>query len=202
METKDLRFNLFDIDETEGVFKGYASIYDVIDAYNEVVTRGAFTNTLQENDGKFPLCWFHNVTEPLGIVYAEENIKGLLVEGYLNLDVKSAREKHSLMKQGAIKGLSIGFKTLKDEWDKDIRKLKEIKLFEISPITLNFQACPDAEIEDVKAIMNGSSLASKAKAERDLLQMLEDRQRNWEKFLESYHQIHEEARRRLGLIWP
>jgi len=159
METKNLSFKMFDIDETEGVFKGYASVFDMIDSYNEVVTAGAFTNTLQENDGKFPLCWFHNIQEPLGIVYAEESTKGLLVEGYLNLDVKSAREKYSLMKQGAIKGLSIGFKTVRDEWERDLRKLREINLFEISPTTLNFQACPDAEIEDVKATLNGSSLA-------------------------------------------
>ena len=197
METKNLSFKMFDIDETEGVFKGYASVFDMIDSYNEVVTAGAFTNTLQENDGKFPLCWFHNIQEPLGIVYAEESTKGLLVEGYLNLDVKSAKEKYSLMKQGAIKGLSIGFKTVRDEWDGDLRKLREINLFEISPITLNFQACPDAEIEDVRAVLNGSSLASKAQARKEFLEMLEERQRSWEEFIESYHQIHEEARRRL-----
>ncbi len=54
------------------------------------------------------------------------------------------------MKQGAIKGLSIGYKTLKDAWEAELRKLREIKLYEISPITLNFQACPGAEIGDVK----------------------------------------------------
>lgn len=186
METKDLSFKLYDVDESEGVFKGYASVYDVVDRYNEIVTRGAFTNTLQENDGKFPLCWFHNVQEPLGIIYAQESIKGLLVEGYLNLDVKSAREKHSLMKQGAIKGLSIGFKTMQDEWDSDVRKLKEIKLYEISPITLSFQACPGAEIEDVKRIQNFSDLSSREKAKKDFLEMLERDQRYWEEIHEVY----------------
>lgn len=197
METKNLSFKLLDIDENEGIFKGYASVYDVIDSYNEVVTRGAFDGTIRENDGKFPLCWFHKIQEPLGIVYAEESVKGLAVEGYLNLDVKSAKEKYSLMKQGAIKGLSIGFKTVQDEWDGDLRKLREIKLFEISPVTLNFQACPNAEIEDVKTVLNGSSLASKAQARREFQEMLEERQRSWDEFIESYHRIHEEARRRV-----
>jgi HK97 family phage prohead protease len=196
VETKDLNFKLFNIDEAEGVFKGYASVFDVVDSYNEVVTRGAFANSLRENDGKFPLCWFHNVAEPLGIVYAEESVKGLLVEGYLNLDVKSAREKYSLMKQGAVKGLSIGFKTLRDEWDGDLRRLKEIKLYEISPFTLNFQACPDAEIEDVKSILNGSSLVSKAQARNEFLEMMERRQRYFEELSEIHARIHKEARRR------
>ena len=150
METKDFKFRLDDIDDEKGVFSGYASVFDAVDSYNEIVVKGAFRKTLKENDGKFPLCWSHNVTEPLGIVHASEKRQGLVVEGHLNLDVQSAREKRSLMKQGAIKGLSIGFKTIKDEWDDQIRKLKEIKLYEISAITLNFQACPGAEIEDVK----------------------------------------------------
>lgn len=210
METKDLRFKLFDINESEGVFKGYASIFDVIDSYNEIVERGAFKNTLRESDGKFPLCWFHKVNEPLGIVYAREDPGGLWVEGHLNLDVQAAREKRSLMKQGAVKGLSIGFKTIKDQWDKDIRRLTEIKLFEVSPITLNFQACPGAEIEDVKqdaflelldkyqaGLLELKSLvmASEEKARKDFQEMIEKRQRYFEELSEIHHKINREYRR-------
>jgi len=151
METKNFKFKFNDIDEKEGVFTGMASVYDIVDSYNEVVQRGAFKKTLQENNGEFPLCWFHDVTEPLGLAKAEDKDKGLWIEGQLNLDVQSAREKRSLMKQKVITGISIGFKTLKDEWDKNLRKLKEIKLYEFSPITRNFQACPGAEIGDVKS---------------------------------------------------
>ena len=152
METKDFKFTLDDIDEERGTFTGFASVFGEVDSYNEVVTKGAFRKTLKENDGKFPLCWFHDVSEPLGIALAKEKKQGLVIEGYLNLDVQSAREKRSLMIQGAIKGLSIGFRTIKDEWDDEVRYLKEIQLYEISPITLNFQACPGAEIGEVKAV--------------------------------------------------
>jgi len=150
METKDFKFRIDDIDEEKGKFTGMASVYDVVDTYNETVLKGAFRKTLKENEGKFPLCWFHNVTEPLGIIHAKDKKTSLEVEGHLNLDVQSAKEKRSLMRQGAISGLSIGFRTLQDEWDKNIRKLKEIKLYEISLITRNFQACPGAEVTDVK----------------------------------------------------
>lgn len=151
METKDFKFKLDDTDDEKGTFTGFASVFDAVDSYNEIVEKGAFRKTLKDNDGKFPLTWFHNVNEPLGIINARERKHGLEVDGHLNLDVQSAREKRSLMKQGAIKGLSIGFKTIKDEWEDDIRKLKEIKLYEIGLITLNFQACPGAEVTDVKA---------------------------------------------------
>ena len=151
METKNFKFKFDDINEKEGVFSGMASVYDVVDSYNEVVMKGAFKKTLQENNGEFPLCWLHDIREPLGLATAEDRDKGLWIEGQLNLDVQSAREKRSLMKQRVITGISIGFKTLQDEWHKDLRKLKEIKLYEISPITRNFQACPGAEIGDVKS---------------------------------------------------
>ena len=151
METKDFKFRIDDVNDDEGTFTGFASVFGEVDSYNEVVDKGAFRKTLKENDGKFPLCWFHNVTQPLGIIYAKEKNQGLDIKGGLNLDVQSAKEKRSLMKQGAIKGLSIGFRTVKDTWDDQVRHLKEVKLFEISAITLNFQACPGAEIGDIKA---------------------------------------------------
>lgn len=151
METKSFKFKFNDIDEKEGVFSGMASVYDVVDSYNEVVMKGAFKKTLQESKGEFPLCWGHDVLEPLGLAIAKDTDKGLGVEGHLNLDVQSAREKRSLTKQGAVTGISIGFQTIKDEWDGDIRKLKEIKLYEISLVTRNFQACPGADIADVKS---------------------------------------------------
>lgn len=151
METKDFKFNLDDIDEEKGTFTGFASVFDVVDSYNEVVLPGAFKKTLKENDGKFPLTWFHDIREPLGIIYPKEENLGLRVKGHLNLDVQSAREKRSLIQQGAISGMSIGFKTMQDKWDNEIRRLKECKLHEIALITRNFQACPGADIDSIKA---------------------------------------------------
>lgn len=154
METKNLDFKIHEVRKdktgTLGLFKGHASVFDAVDSYNEAVAKGAFSKTLKENQCLFPLCWMHDITKPLGMAVAEENEKGLIVIGEMNLDVQLAREKYSLMKQRAITGLSIGFKTLQEEWDNDLRTLKEIKLYEISPITRNFQACPGAEIEAVK----------------------------------------------------
>lgn len=188
MEKKDLAFKVYDVDDEAGVFRGYALVYGVVDSLRELVEPGALTETIRKNAGVFPLCWFHNVKEPLGVAYVKDGQRGLLVEGHLNLDVQSAREKHSLMKQGVIKGLSIGFKTLKDEWDGDVRRLLEIELFEISPTTRNFQAVPGAEIEEVTAALNGEQLASADQARRDY----EDYLRRLGKI---HAEIHRECRR-------
>jgi len=153
MEIKNFKtkFIVDDADEEKGVFVGHASVWDVIDDYGECVDRGAFKKTIKETK-HFPICWSHDLYQPMGISFGEEDDIGLKTEGHLNMDVQLAREKRSLMIQGAINGLSIGFKTVKDGFDKvtGIRHLKEIRLYEISPCV--FQACPGALIEEVKAL--------------------------------------------------
>jgi hypothetical protein len=112
--------------------------------------RGAFKKTLREKK-QFPLLWSHNIDKPIGVISGVEDEKGLSVMGKLNLDVQLAREIRSLMAQAAIKGLSIGFNVVKESIDKEsnVRQLKEISLWEISPCV--FQACPEAEVIDVKS---------------------------------------------------
>jgi HK97 family phage prohead protease len=152
LETKDLKFSLDGIDEEKGIFRGYASIYGVIDSYGDVVDKGAFRRTIKDNT-QFPLLWSHDVQKPIGIVIPKEDHTGLKVEGHLNLDVQLGRETRSLMKQGAVSGLSIGYQVVKSEPDEvekaPVRRLKEIKLWEISPVV--FQACPGAVVADVKS---------------------------------------------------
>ena len=148
MEEKTFSFELKEIDE-KGVFEGYASIFGKPDAMNEVVEKGAFTRTIKAKK-QFPMLWYHDPRDPIGIITEiEEDEKGLKVKGELNLDVQSAREKYALMKQKAIRGLSFGFNTVKDLWEGNIRRLKEVKLFEVSPCT--FQAHPKALISNVKS---------------------------------------------------
>ena len=146
MEEKTFPFELKGITE-EGIFEGYASIFNKPDSYNEIVEPGAFTKSLKEKDF-FPMCWYHDPRDPIGIAYLVEDGKGLKMKGELNLEVQSAREKYSLMKQKAIRGLSFGFKVIKDTWEGVARKLKEVKLYEVSPCT--FPVHPKALISAVK----------------------------------------------------
>ena len=147
--TKEFPFVLTKMDEEAGTFTGYASIWDKVDSYGDSVAKGAFRKTLKENES-FPMLWSHNVDEPIGIISGKEDKTGLAIEGKLNLDVQRAKEIRSLMIQKAVKGLSIGYQTQKEDVDREngTRILKEIKLWEISPCV--FQACPDAVVDGVK----------------------------------------------------
>ncbi len=147
--TKDFKFTVADSDDEKGAFTGYASVFGVVDSYGDVVMPGAFKRTLKERK-QFPLLWSHNVAEPIGVMSGAEDEKGLWIEGQLNLDVERAREVRSLMKQGAVDGLSIGYQTVKEGVDKEsgVRQLKEVKLWEVSVCV--FQANPEATVDEVK----------------------------------------------------
>ncbi len=148
MEEKTFPFEIKALTE-EGQFEGHAAIFGKPDMFNESIEKGAFTKTLKEKK-QFPVLWYHDFRSPVGIADADIDQKGLHVIGQLNLDVQMAREKLALMKQKAIRGLSIGFRTLQDKWEKGVRYLLEIKLFEISLAT--FQVHPKALVRNVKAL--------------------------------------------------
>jgi hypothetical protein len=150
-EIKDFKFSVVGETSDEGEFTGIASAFNGIDSYGDTVEAGAFKKTLKENKS-FPLLWSHNVAEPLGVIFGEEDKKGLVVVGNLNMDVASAREKRSLVKQGAIRGMSIGYEAIKWTFDQveKVRHLTEIKLWEISLVV--FPADKNAQVARIKNV--------------------------------------------------
>lgn len=143
----------FKAHEAPGTFEGYGSVYGVIDAYGDIVERGAFAESLRKaNDsGVMPaMLWQHNPSQPIGVwtLMAEDDY-GLRVVGQL-ADTTLGHEAYTLMKMGALSGLSIGYSVVREEYDRkrDARLLKQINLWEVSPVT--FPANGDARVESVK----------------------------------------------------
>lgn len=151
----EFKYTMGEGEAEAGTFTGYLSVFDVIDDYGDVVKRGAFKKSIKDKK-EFPILWSHDIFEPIGVFSAVEDEKGLLITGRLNLDVQRGREIRSLMAQGAVKGLSIGYRVIDSKPAErdgvDIRLLKEIDLWEGSPCV--FQACPDAEIDEVKGLIH------------------------------------------------
>jgi HK97 family phage prohead protease len=147
--------------EDDGTVKGYGSVFDVVDWYNEVVVKGAFAKWLAkwEPAGKpLPMLWQHLSREPIGVwTKFREDDHGLWAEGKLTLEVERAREARALMRDGAVRGLSIGFDVPDDGYSYDsnagVFLLKEIELWELSPVT--FPANEEAQVESVKAARAG-----------------------------------------------
>lgn len=154
-----------------GQFTGVASPFGELDSYRDIVVKGAFTNTLrdfEQKNRKVPMLWQHSSREPIG-VYTDlkETDTELVVTGECNMDVQKGRECFALMKQGALTGLSIGYNTVREEWDAkgEVRKLLEVDLWEISPVT--FPSADSARVLDVKAISELETLADLEKCLRD-----------------------------------
>jgi uncharacterized protein len=86
--------------------------------------------------------------------------------------VQRGREVFSLLKQKAIRGLSIGYKSLKDDTRNGVRYLQQIKLFEISltPFPMNEMAT----VTSVKSAQREQQIKNALdEFRRDILQALE-----------------------------
>ncbi|PVE25710.1 HK97 family phage prohead protease [Microvirga sp. KLBC 81] len=137
-----------------GVFEGYASLFGVADLGKDVVMPGAFTDSLKKREASaVRLLWQHDPATPIGRwLSIEEDRRGLRVRGKLNLAVERARDIHALLREGAVDGLSIGFRVerARAERPTGLRRLEKLDLWEISVVT--FPMLPGARVEAVKRV--------------------------------------------------
>jgi HK97 family phage prohead protease len=156
MEFKALKFDDSHVNIENRTFMGYASTFGNVDEVGDVIERGAFKKSIKERGPKgsnqIKVLWQHN--EPLGIpleMYEDE--KGLYVEGKVS-KTRLGDEALELMKDGVVDKMSIGFSIPKGKmlWDDQTgtRKIKEVKLFEFSPVT--FPANEQASITGMKSL--------------------------------------------------
>ena len=163
MEKRNRDFNLeIRSISDDGVIEGYASVFDVVDSYKDVIAPGAFKRTLaawKASGRMLPVLWQHEMTQPIGVTTrAEEDGKGLAVTAQMVLDVGLAREAFALAKAGALGGMSIGFSIPSKAADgmpavayddeRGVQIIREVKLWEYSLVT--FPANEAATIDRVK----------------------------------------------------
>jgi uncharacterized protein len=144
-------------------FEGYASLFSVADGAGDVVAPGAFTRSLRARPpAQVRMLYQHFAHEPIGVwEVIREDAHGLYVKGRLNDQVVRAREVAALIAQGAINGLSIGFRTLRARRDAagGTRTLLDVELWEISIVTF-----PLLQGSRVTEIGTKSDLAARLRA--------------------------------------
>jgi len=140
--------------DEQGYFTGYASAFDVVDNQKDSIQQGAFLESLAKKDNgkKIKFLWQHDSSQPIG--YFEEiyeDFYGLFVKGKFLLELEKAQEAYTLLKAGAVEGLSIGYRTKKAKIDPKtgVRQIQQLDLFEISLVT--FPANDAATVRMVKA---------------------------------------------------
>lgn len=141
-------------DATDGSFEGYAAVFNNVDRGGDIIEPGAFDKTLSSSKGVVPVLWMHS--DPIGVgKTAASDARGLAVTGQIFGDMPSAAEKLTWMRNakaaGLKVGMSIGYRTVKDEWDPKtgVRTLKQVDLIEYSivPVPMN----PKAGLTRVKS---------------------------------------------------
>lgn len=159
-KVRNFTYHVKEVDE-EGHFSGYASVYNVIDSYREVVVPGAFANTLRKwaTRGRLPpALWQHRSSEPVGpFTKMVEDERGLYTEGQLLVkDVQRSREARAFMLSKTVDGMSIGFNSIIEEYNSETKllSLKEIDLWEVSIVT--FPANTESLITEVKSMFDGN----------------------------------------------
>jgi len=152
----------------DGTVEGYASLFGAVDQARDMVMPGAFVRTLaMRGVRRIPMLFQHDPAEPVGIwLELREDGHGLFARGRLIPEVARARELYSLLKAGAIDGLSIGFRTVKGRIDPKtrVRRLDAVELWEISIVT--FPLLAGARVHAVKQASSPPSLShARARAE-------------------------------------
>ena len=137
-----------DIDEKMGIVKGYGSYFGNKDSDNDVIAKGAYQKTIKENGERVRYLYQHDMTQPIGkMKELYEDEKGLMFvaeipKTTLGMDVLE------LIKGGVITENSVGILPLQKQMKEDYREITEVKLYEISAVTL--AANDQAKILDVK----------------------------------------------------
>lgn len=155
----------------DGAIEGYGSVFGVKDSYDDIVVKGAFEKSIdahKSNKTMPALLWQHDATQPIGVwTEMSEDSDGLVLRGKLALDTVRGKEAHTLLKMGALNGLSIGFMTKQSEYDneKQIRMLTEVDLWETSIVT--FGANSKARITQVKSVDEVQTLKDAERVLRD-----------------------------------
>lgn len=163
-------FEVKAVEET-GIFTGYLSVFGNVDQGGDIVSPGAFAETLDAWKAKGtlpPVLWQHRTGEPIGpFLEMREDSVGLWVKGQLLVDdIPRAKEARALMRAKAVNGMSIGYVTRDDSYDRvtGIRTIKKLDLYEGSIVT--FPMNPSASVTDIKGAY--SAMETLADVERHL----------------------------------
>lgn len=147
-----------------GEFSGYASVFGNTDSYGDVILPGAFRDSLAERKAAgrpIPMHVMHRVYGgdglPVGVwTDVTEDDKGLKVKGKISgMNTDAGRLLHERVKDGALGGLSIGFRVRPNgavygkKAGEPKRTLKGLDLHEISLVDDPANAL--SRVQEIKA---------------------------------------------------
>ena len=114
---------------------GYASLFGQADMSGDVVQRGAFAASLLSMNDRLPMLFGHETAEPIGVWdRLFEDRTGLFVSGRIIGGNSRAERIARLIREGALSGLSIGYRAKRASRNGRGRNLLELDLWEVSVV--------------------------------------------------------------------
>lgn len=172
MRVKDMTVQVKADDGTDGdgEFSAYASVFDNIDSYGDVIRKGAFAKTLEdwESSGNtMPLLYGHNFSDPFSnigaVTKAEEDDHGLKISAKIDLDNPTGAQVYRLLKEKRLSQMSFAFDVkeggMAEVEGEPVYELRELTLYECSVVPIG--ANQETEILAVKAMARYLDAAGK-----------------------------------------
>lgn len=168
LQYKNLNQGIADVDVKKGIVTGYFSSFDNMDSDGDVIRKGAFTKTINENFQRVRHLLDHDATKAVGkIQLLQEDAKGLYYESKAGRHTLG-RDFLLMVEDGLINEHSIGFVTIKQKNMGGYNEISEVKLYEgsslqgwganeMTPITgmKNFETVSQMMDNILRAIKNG-----------------------------------------------
>ena len=158
MEFAGSPFEIKQLDDS-GVIEGVLAGFGDTDHGGDRLAPGCLSKSLASRSVPLPMLLHHDLARPIG-AWKEwrDNADGLHVKGLLTLSTRDAQEAHALAKDGALTGLSIGWKPIKASHDdKGIRNITEAELFEGSLVSVPMH--DRARVTSIKGITGARDIA-------------------------------------------
>lgn len=172
MEFKQSTIELKDLDESKGIVKAYANVYNFKDSDGDVSAYGSFEKSVNENFKRIRVLKDHNPTMMIGVPLAidTKDTYGLLTTSQFNLKKDLGKDMFTDVKlmhdSGLNAELSIGYKVMqRDQKNKDI--ITEYKLMEYSFLS-SWGANQLSTVQDIKSIKNHYGLMELIQKSYDL----------------------------------
>jgi HK97 family phage prohead protease/HK97 family phage major capsid protein len=123
--------------------KAYALAFGNIDSWGDIILPGACDEFLaSEKADRMALCYQHDRSVVIGVITNKGvDDYGMWIEADI-LATDKGKEVALLLRKGAIKEFSIGYRATKyhyekrDGFDRDVRILEAIEVYEVSPVTI------------------------------------------------------------------
>jgi HK97 family phage prohead protease len=145
---------LTDSGSIEGLLAGFGNV----DHGGDKLLPGSLSKSLATRTTPLPMLLHHDLSRPIGAWKEwQDSSEGLYVKGSMTLSTRDAQEAHALAKDGALTGLSIGWKPLKNTVDsKGVRTITEAELFAGSLVTVPMN--DRARVTAIKSITNAGDI--------------------------------------------